>query len=194
MSVLNENTIIGASAAGEYEIEQSLRFNDDDGSYLSRTPSVAGNRKTWTWSGWVKRGNLSGSETPLFHANSNSTAENDFIQFESDNTLHFRIKNSNSVVAELRTSQLFRDSSAWYHVVLQWDSTQGTNTNRIKLYVNGEQITSFSTATYPSQNTDTSSFNNTVLHTSGAYYYAGTIGGYFDGYMRAMGPHSTLVE
>ena len=52
MSVLNENTIIGASAAGgDYEIEQSLRFNDDDTSYLTRTPSAASNRKTWTWSG-----------------------------------------------------------------------------------------------------------------------------------------------
>ena len=55
MSVLNENTIIGASGAGgDYEIEQSLRFDDGRESYLSRTPSVAGNRKTWTWSGWGK--------------------------------------------------------------------------------------------------------------------------------------------
>ena len=72
MGVLNDNILIGASAAGEYEIEQSLRFDDGRDTYLSRTPSVAGNRKTWTYSGWVKRGNLGGSETPLFYANSNS--------------------------------------------------------------------------------------------------------------------------
>ena len=58
MGVLCENTIIGASGAGGYTIDQSLRFNDDDSAYLSRTPASAGNRKTWTWSGWVKRGEL----------------------------------------------------------------------------------------------------------------------------------------
>jgi len=173
----------GNSAVGGYEIANSLRFNDNDSAYLSRTPSSAGNRKTWTWSGWVKRGNLNLAEIELFHANSSGTTENDFFHFNSDNTLQFRIKNSNSVVANLKTNQLFRDVSAWYHIVLQWDSTQATASNRIKMYVNGQQITSFSSSTYPSQNTDTSSFNNTVLHTIGSYYYASTFGGYFDGYM-----------
>ena len=69
MSVLNENQLMGASAAGEYEIEQSLRFDDGRGTYLSRTFPSAGNRKVWTWSCWVKRGNLSlGSQSTIFHS------------------------------------------------------------------------------------------------------------------------------
>jgi hypothetical protein len=74
-----------AAAAGnfgdEYTIDNSLRFNDNDSAYLSRTPSVAGNRKTWTWSGWVKRGNIVALTTGIFNANTTTSSDNEFLCF-----------------------------------------------------------------------------------------------------------------
>jgi hypothetical protein len=155
-----------------YEIEQSLRFNDDDSAYLSWTPASAGNRKTWTWSGWVKLGNVSG----YYHAltagpDSNTVSSLSFSENGSSNGLNdlaFFDFQSASYTTRLVTSAVFRDASAWYHVVLTVDTTQATASDRVKIYVNGSQITSFSTETYPSQNTDLV-LNNTVAHIIGAY-------------------------
>jgi len=174
-------TSTGALTPLTNNLNNSLRFRRSNNAYLSRTPTVAGNQKTWTYSAWVKRG-LLGSIQDIWHANGPSTTENDYFAFDSD-TLQFRIKNSNVVVCELITTQVFRDPSAWYHIVAVWDSTQATAANRVKLYVNGNQITAFSTATYPSQNTETSSYNNTVLHTIGTQWYNSTLSNYLDGYM-----------
>jgi hypothetical protein len=180
------NTIHTFNATGALtpltnNLTNSLRFRRSNNAYLSRTPTVAGNQKTWTYSAWVKRG-LLGSIQDIWHANGSGTSENDYFAFDSD-TLQFRIKNSNSVVCELITTQVFRDPSAWYHIVAVWDSTQATAANRVKLYVNGNQITAFSTATYPSQNTNTNSYNSTVLHTIGTQWYNSTLSNYLDGYM-----------
>jgi len=174
-------TATGALTPLTNNLNNSLRFRRSNNAYLSRTPTVAGNQKTWTYSAWVKRG-LLGSIQDIWHANGSGTSENDYFAFDSD-TLQFRIKNSNVVVCELITTQVFRDPSAWYHIVAVWDSTQATAANRVKLYVNGNQITAFSTATYPSQNTNTSSYNNTVLHTIGTQWYNSTLSNYLDGYM-----------
>jgi hypothetical protein len=145
-------------------IDQSLRF--DGTAYLSRTPSVAGNRRTWTWSGWVKLSKTSfnnflecvGPTTPgtrtTFMVN-----DLDKLDFFTDNTGSSR----------LTTTQVFRDFSAWYHIVLAVDTTQATPSNRVKIYLNGSQITAFATANYPSQNLDTQ-INNTQLHTIGKVY------------------------
>jgi len=94
-------------------------------TYLQRTES-AGNRKTFTWSAWVKLGNA--TATKFLAACSYSS---------SDGTV--------------RTNRLFRDINGWYHIVLAVDTTQATDSNRIKFYVNGVQETSMSTATYPAQ-------------------------------------------
>lgn len=171
----------GALANLGYFIRNSLRLRRANNAYLSRTPASAGNQKTWTYSAWVKRG-LLGSIQDIWHANGSGTSENDYFAFDSD-TLQFRIKNSNVVVCELITTQVFRDPSAWYHIIVAWDSTQATSSNRVKIYVNGTQITAFSTSTYPSQNTDTSSYNNTVLHTIGTQWYNSTLSNYYDGYI-----------
>jgi hypothetical protein len=82
---------------------------------------------------------------------------------------------------DLLTTQVFRDPSAWYHIVWSVDTTQATATNRVKLYVNGEQVTSFTTATYPSLNFDTA-FNYTGPHliSGGA---GGSVQEFFDGYL-----------
>jgi hypothetical protein len=177
MSVLNENTIIGASAAGtsDYEIEQSLRFNDDDSAYLSRTPSITGNRKTWTWSGWVKRGNLGTSACVVSAGNTGNVTGITILQFSSNDTLNFYTHSTS-----LDTTRVFRDPSAWYHIVWAVDSTQATDSNRSKIYINGEQITDL-TGTYPVLNWE-SAFNlSGYTEEIGRYSYNNTR--FFDGYL-----------
>jgi hypothetical protein len=148
-----------AGAAGGYEIERSLRFNSSDSAYLSRTPASAGNRKTWTWAGWVKKSSPSGSNLIIHSAYSDSN-NRDVFQFLSTSSLQFVVLSGGSVAVNLNTSAVFRDASAWYHVILAVDTTQATSSDRVKIYFNGSQITSFAASTYPSQNADLMTNNN----------------------------------
>jgi len=141
---------------------------------LSRTPASAGNRKTWTWSGWVKRGKISANNPSLIGVYSNPTQL--FIAFNSSDKLFMQ----DFGTVFITTSQVFRDPSAWYHIVISFDSTQATSSDRWNLYVNGEQVTSFDTEVYPSQNYD-SAFNSTLTHYVG--YNNVSSGYYFDGSM-----------
>jgi hypothetical protein len=133
-----------------YEISQSIRFNDNDSAYLNRTFGSAGNRKTYTFSGWFKRGNILGANTTLALA-VESGGNNADIHIESGEVLRFRDQ-GNSL--NLITNQVFRDPSAWFHLVAAVDTTQSTASNRAKLYLNGSQITSFSTETYMAQDSE----------------------------------------
>ena len=178
MSVLNENTIIGASAASDYEIEQSLRFDDGSTSYLKRTPTAASNRRTWTFSAWVKRGSLPSNVQTIFMA-SNPSSAGAMLRFNADKLV--LLGYNGGVSYSLATNRLFRDPSAWYHIVLAVDTTQGTAANRIKMYVNGVQETSFSTSTYPSQNLETY-VNSTNPHYIGVTDES-SLKLYFDGYI-----------
>ena len=167
---------VGASGSFySYSIDQSLRFNDGDSAYLSRTPASAGNQKTWTWSAWVKRANIGTNQT-LFSGGTGSTLSVE-IRLGSDNKFHVLDTNNTYLFS---TTQLFRDVS-WYHFVIECDTTQATVNDRTKLYVNGEQVTSFSTDNRSnfSQNEDTG------INSANARYIARWIngGGYFDGYM-----------
>jgi hypothetical protein len=167
----------GGGGATGYQIERSLRFNSADSAYLNRTPASAGNRKTWTWSAWVKRSAL-GSFQYLFDANNTSTNENP-IRFYDDDTFDVSAFEGSSLYA-LRTTQVFRDVSAWYHFVVAFDTTQATASNRLKIYVNGTQITVFQTSTYPSQNTDYA-INNNIAHAIGRWQ--GSPSRYLNGYL-----------
>jgi hypothetical protein len=163
---------VGASGAADFEVERSLRFNDDDTAYLSRTPSSAGNRKTYTISAWVKIGNL-GTTRPIFNRyTGNSDAGFLGLYVNSDDFIYF----TGWSTVYLKSNRLYRDSSAWSHIVLAVDTTQSTSTDRIKLYFNGELQ---STATYnaPSQDADLV-INEAVEHRIGNYHNV-----YFDGYM-----------
>lgn len=160
-----------------YEIEQSLRFNDDDSAYLSRTPASAGNRKTWTWSGWVKLGAVDTSRNLFSYSNGGATDQH-WLWLLTDGSLDLRMLTSSVAVGTKRTTALFRDPSAWYHIVAVWDTSNATAADRIRLYVNGERITSFQTSTDPPLNTD-GYINDTLLTT-----LSSTIGvQFFDGYM-----------
>jgi len=155
-----------------YTINQSARFNNGDSAYLNRTPGSAGNRRTWTWSGWVKRTTL-GSRY-MFGAVNTGT---DSIGFASTDLLTIGFNNANDGV--LQTTRLFRDVGAWYHIVVAVDTTESTATNRIRLYVNGVEETDFSTDTAPAEDYDTG-VNNTVQQTVGSL---SAPSGYLDGYL-----------
>ena len=169
-----------ASVSGGYQISRSLRFNSDDSAYLNRTPASAGNRRTWTWSGWVKRSSLTGTSQVLFGTASAGSNNNSCqIRFNTNNKLevfdYVSAFNFNYV-----STQVFRDVSAWYHVVAVLDTTQATSSNRVKVYINGIQITSFDSITEPPLNLD-ALINSTVSHGIGrGGDYADL---YFSGYM-----------
>ena len=160
---------------------KSLRFNDGSSDYLTESVSSTSNRRTFTYSAWIKRSSLSGSGYPrLFNPFVNSANFFD-IFFRNTDALNVYSQNADSNDMNLVTNRLFRDFSAWYHIVVAVDTTQGTAANRVKLYVNGTQETSFSTATYPSQNTDFQINLDTVTNVIGRNQ-AGS-DNYFDGYM-----------
>ena len=160
----------GGGAA--YTIDQALRFNDDDSAYLSRTPGSAGNRRTFTFSCWVKRANITSANAPIF-----SAGGDDWLMFLSANTLGFNTDGTGNY--RIVTSQVFRDPSAWFHLVLRVDTTNSTAGDRLRLYINGSEITSFGTDTNPTLNLDTA-FNNTGEHNIGKLVGASQ---YFDGYL-----------
>lgn len=155
MSIIGSNILAGASGqvGGGYTIENSLRFRSSASAYLNRTFGSGGNLKTYTISFWIKRGKL-GAQQFAFTGFNGSI--NGSIQFTSSDTFEFNV--DGGVNYRLTTTQVFRDPSAWYHVVCVADTTQATSSNRLKIYVNGVQVTSFGTATYPTLNYDTKFF------------------------------------
>ena len=164
-----------SAAAADTGLTNSLRFNDDDSAYLSRTPGSAGDTKKFTVSFWVKRSAL-GTNQNIFHAYPGS-GERSQILFKSDDTLMVELEAANT--NQLVTTRVFRDVSAWYHIVVVYDSDNGTSGNRVILYVNGVRETSFSTETYPSSGA-VSGINGTTQHEISSYDGSGY---YFDGYM-----------
>jgi hypothetical protein len=166
-----------AAAAGGYSIERSVRFNSSDSAYLSRTPASAGNRKTWTWTGWVKKARV--ADEKIF-AGGTSIGATTFLQIFFGSTGTLRVSSGSNDWVE--TTQVFRDSSAWYHFVVALDTTQATGANRLKMYVNGVEITTFSTdnrAANISQNTDYG-ININAAHHIGSYQGSS---GFFSGYL-----------
>ena len=166
-----------ANGPSGYTINNSLRFRSSASAYLNRTFTSSAGATTWTWSGWVKRGSL-GVNSYLLEGYSNATNRTPLL-FTSSDTFQMYYDSGGSVIWQIVTNQVFRDPSAWYHIVLAYDSTQATAANRVKLYVNGSQVTSFSTATYPTLN------QATQINTAISHYIGAEIGtpAYFDGYM-----------
>jgi len=167
------NTLLLTSAAGggggAYEVSRSVRFNSADSAYLNRTPASAGNRKTWTWAGWVKKAN-NGSDYKSFFTAFNTTSAYTALDFSDSDQL--RINGLGGGSMNLVTTSVYRDLSAWYHIVVSVDTTQATESNRVKFYVNGAQVTVFGTATYPGLNTDTE-ISSAVNHQIGRNLYPG---------------------
>ncbi len=173
----------GADDFYSHKINQSLRFEDGDTASLSDPSSgrSAGNRRTWTFSAWLKLSNLgSGTINYVFGATTDNYSANWAVLYFGSDLLTFQSYTS-SEVYQLQLTQVFRDPSAWYHIVLAWDTTQATDSDRIKIYVNGSQVTSFVTANYPStQNYEEPYINNNIQQDIGR---AATAAYGYDGYM-----------
>jgi len=175
MTFYNQHSTALVGAAGQpdgYFIDRSLRLRSSVSAYLSRTFTSAGNRRTWTYSCWVKRSKLSTGYPALFCA----PVDNSELIFHLDDALQFYWNASAS--NNKKTDAKYRDVSAWYHVVAAIDTTQATAGDRVKLYINGERITSFGTSTDVALNYE-GQFNNSVQHNigkaSGSHYLDGYI-------------------
>ena len=171
---ISKNILAGSGAVAEpYEINQSLIFSQTN-DYLKRIPSSAGNRRTFTLSYWVKIGTIDGTSRVILTA---GTSNSDVFHhnFESggtpDDALRVVYYASGAFQINVTTNRVFRDPSAWYHIVLAIDTTQGTAANRVKMYVNGVQETSFATSVYPSQNLELN-VNTATAHWIGQYHSA----------------------
>jgi hypothetical protein len=159
-----------------YAVDNSLRFNRGSSDSLTRTPASSGNRRTYTISTWLKRTKLSTAEQFI----GASTTNFDTIGFDSTDKIRFYIFNNPNSTVRVST-QVFRDVSAWYHIVIAVDTTNATDQNRCRIYVNGTEITAWTTNNSITQNLDTS-FNQNVIQYIGAHGYAPDPE-YFNGYM-----------
>src|SRR6056300_79858 len=139
MAFLTEAANRGSIATG-YDIDNSLKFESDNSEYLHRTPSSSGSETTWTASMWVKRTELGSDQVGIGARESASIT--DFWRFKSDDKIRFHVYNyPSSEVYYADTDAVFRDTSAWYHVVLTLDSTNADGSERLKLFVNGIEQT-----------------------------------------------------
>ena len=138
--------------SGGYQISRSVRLRSSASAYFNRTPATTTNRRTWTVSFWIKRGKLfTGTEQAIFGSN-NGTTFTELNYFASSDVLRVNLA-AGSATYTFDTTAVFRDPSAWYHVVLAVDTTQATSTDRIKIYINGVQ--QVGTNTPPTLNYDT---------------------------------------
>ena len=152
-------------SSGALVVDGSLRFDGSKTHYLSRTFS-AGNRKTWTWAGWVKRSKLNNGsgQQVILAVNLDGTDTGELIVFFHTTDQIYIVNTTTNLRI---TNQVFRDVSAWYHIVIAVDTTVATANDRMKIYVNGAEAT-FGTISNPSQNSDTG-INSVTAHNIGRY-------------------------
>jgi hypothetical protein len=169
--MFQNNLLMAAASTGAtaLTVDNSVLFNDDDSPRMTRTPATVGNRRRGSLSLWYKRCNL-GSIMQLFNAGAG-----DDITFNANDKLTFADSSGVSYI----TTQVFRDTTAWGHLLFAWDTTLATAGDRLRIYHNGVEITAFDTETNPSQN-DEFEISNTVQQTIGANE-SGTEE--FDGYL-----------
>jgi hypothetical protein len=169
------SAIFGRKGVGGYQINRSLRFNSADEAYLNRTPSSAGSNTTWTLSAWVKK---TGNDNHIFGAGAGNSPGRFGFGFNGSDKIFAFVIASGSTVFSITTSAVFRDPSAWYHIFLIADTTNSTQADRFKIYVNGVLQTVSGTLMPSSQNTFV---NTTAAHTFGRRSY--TSSDYFNGYL-----------
>ena len=176
-------TILGANTlSASYDVENSLRLNDGDTPYLTRTISSGADVTQFTFSFWCKRCTLGGDQR--IYSNENTTAKQIYIRFNNNNTFTTYHQGGGSDVLSFDTNAIFRDTSGWYHFHFLMDSTQGTESDRFKMHVNGQQITSFNSPVYPSSNEAAAFLNTNEKQNIG--YRDGGGDQHFDGYLAEM--------
>ena len=181
------NFFSGTKDFYSHKINQSLRFEDGDSAQLVRTPSSSGNTQTFTYSGWIKRGNVANLSYPMTLLSAGPTGSSGTDSFSifytatpTDDYLRVQEYSGGGFQLELETSAFYRDPTAWYNVVVSVDTTNSTADDRVKIYINGEEVTSFGDRVNPSLNFNTN-VNSTTAHSVGDN--SGTYTWYFDGYM-----------
>ena len=171
-------TILGANQLDtSYEISNSVRYNDGDSPEISATPSSASNRRTWTWSCWIKRGVISSFN--VFGAGPNVSNRAHF-DFNSNGSFQVEAKSGGTTQLKHEGGVNLRDVAAWYHLVWRLDTTQSTAGNRSRVYVNGQQVTFSSIGVTPDQNAELE-INNNSVHKIGVRSYEDS--NFMDGYM-----------
>ena len=164
---------------GPQDIENSCRFNSGDSARLTRT-QTSGDRNKATFSAWVKRSKLAANQAFFGIYGASSDAGQIEIRFQSSGEgLHITGQASNW----RRTSASLRDTSAWYHVVVAFDTTLSTASDRVKVYVNGSQVSSFAASENPDQDEDLPFGLSGATCIVGANFNAGSAGDYFGGYL-----------
>ena len=182
---INSYLYPGAKTTPVYEVANSVRYNDDDSPSMTKASTTVTNDKKFTVSAWCKRttlGDGSGNEFGIFSHISDSNNANKNLQFGFyQDHIYCAFVDGGSVTVNKVSTALYQDIGAWYHVMLAVDSTQGTAANRNRIYVNGTEVTSFSTDTNAGE-------NETFLSTScnitvGRYTNTGGSHFEFDGYL-----------
>jgi hypothetical protein len=183
MSAGAYHILAGASGQGGYYLSRSLRFRSSASAYLNRTLGSSGNLKAWSWSAWIKRGAIGVQQDLFGWVDLSGGNFQQVIGFNSDNTLDFQMYNSiiGGYVNRKNTTQVFRDPSAWYHIVCVYDSANATADDRLRIYINGTRVTNFSSSSNPSLNQD--SYINNSSYPLGIGRCMPSSSNYFDGYM-----------
>jgi len=171
--------LLAASGGKAYEIDQSLLFDSGDTADLTKTMGAGGNRKTYTISMWLKRTKL-GVRQAFIYGGSDNENYTTYADFSANDELDFVFYSTGTgVIGRLKTNRVFRDIASWYHVVLAMDTTESTAGDRMRMYINGAEQTSFSVDTNPSLNSSTHFLNEGFAH----YIGNDDVDGYFNGYI-----------
>ena len=177
-----------------YAVDRSLRFNRADSTYVSRSVSSTGNRRVWTVSFWMKFCEVLGNSSQRIWSNDSGNGSGDILKIEfdsgADSNRRLSVIDNNHAGSGIRFvgERRFRDPSAWYHIVLAVDTTQATATNRVKIYVNNEQISDWRSGSEhnhpPNQNYDTCVNLSGKSNTWGrSFTFGNSSADHFDGYL-----------
>ena len=180
MPLILPGNVGSATAATGYDVANSCRFDDGSSDHMHKTPGSAGSRIKWTFSVWLKRSAL--GQMPIFAVPGGDTNNYDEFYFNDSNKIQYSAMVSGTQYA-LRTKRQFRDTTAWMHLALIYDSNNGTAGDRMQLWVNGVRTAEgdMEDTTFKDAQNYSSSINNDKIH------YLGKVttntAGIFDGYM-----------
>ena len=179
MPLILSGNVASATADAGYTVDNSCRFNKPSDDSLTRTFGSSGNRKTWSFSTWIKRCNLINANMNILGTAYTVPSGEAYLLFRSGEQLHYGQYTAGGVSENhsFQTNQAFRDQAAWYNLLFVWDTTQSTSSDRMKLYVNGTQVTSFASSTYPTLNLD-GVMNSNKGHYIGDAEYGTNLDGY----------------
>ena len=186
MSIIGSELLLGAADEGGYQVERSLRFVPSRSTYLYRS-TTSGNRRTNTFSAWIKP-SYNTALNPILFGHTQNLSNYTYVQVVGTTTncrLKFYSVAGGAVQFNLEPTLSLRDPTAWYHLTCVMDTTQATASDRLKIYVNGQLVTAYQIATYPSQNADTA-WNDGNNASIGAFQVFLSASNFWDGYVAEM--------